>query len=340
MGVNSRRKKTTIFVGAILVLGAICASIFYRPAGNLFRPPGDLLAGNSLRLQESGIANEPEAPSKALPASDLGLNEPATTEEGVAGTAAPTLAPPEHSENAITGPIDRANKGVGAPAPTPTPSPVPTPAPALTPAEASPSAPPSTAKAAPASAAFAAATDALVAAMQPANLAFGVPTAINLDDTPKIDLKIDLHKSKHELEQSVAGEGIPTSDTIKVSESMIAHLTSDDFTITPISPEAQSLSSTATTTWEWEIKPKTWGKLGLKLVLDAELGTGSADKKRFLQAYAKDIEVQVWPVHWRRIQDFATNNWQWLWTALLVPVAAWIYKKQKRKGKPDDMDYV
>ncbi|RQY09687.1 hypothetical protein DF117_35070 [Burkholderia stagnalis] len=182
---------------------------------------------------------------------------------------------------------------------------------------------------------FAAATDALVDAMQPARLAFNVPSPINLDDTREIVLKIDLHQSRSELEAAVSAtaEGTPVSDTVAVSERMTAHLTGDDFTVTPIAPETQNISGHGTTTWVWEVKPKTWGPLQLRLTLDAELGAASAGNHRFAQTYGKAIEVKVWPVHWRRIQDFVEHNWQWLWT-VLVPVGLWLY--HKRKGKPDD----
>jgi len=42
--------------------------------------------------------------------------------------------------------------------------------------------------------------------------------------------------------------------------------------------------------------------------------------------------VRVWPIHWRRIETFVVHYWQWLWTAILLPVGLWFYKKHKDKG--------
>lgn len=153
---------------------------------------------------------------------------------------------------------------------------------------------------------------------------------MNLDDSRTVKLVIDLGKSRKELESDVAKLGTPVSDTMRVSETMTAHLVSDDFTVTPISPETQDLVGNGSTTWLWEIKPKTWGKLGLKLTLDAELGPANAGRHRYLQTYDKDIEVHVWPVHWRRIQDFLVAYWQWVFGSLLVPILLWVIRKFRR----------
>jgi len=188
----------------------------------------------------------------------------------------------------------------------------------------------------PASAAFGSAMDKLLGGLKSANIAFNVPSPMNIDDTRKVVLELDFNKTGSELASEITEVGKKLTDTVSVAETMTAHLKGDDFTITPLAAETQSPSYTRTTTWMWEVKPKTFGTLALYLTLDADFATKEETRHWHIQTFSKEIKVKVWPASVEGAEKFVASNWQWLWTALLVPVGVWAYAWFRRK-KADDV---
>jgi hypothetical protein len=59
-----------------------------------------------------------------------------------------------------------------------------------------------------------------------------------------------------------------------------------------------------------------------------------------VQEYLAEVNVQVAPTPppptlAKRAGGFVSNNWQWLWTAILIPVAGWLVQRFNRKKKPE-----
>ncbi|MGF6936968.1 hypothetical protein OKW41_006130 [Paraburkholderia sp. UCT70] len=176
---------------------------------------------------------------------------------------------------------------------------------------------------------FNASLDALIARMASANIAFNAPSPINVEETADIELRLDLHKSPSELAAEISSEGTKQSAAIKVSDTMMAHLSGDGFTITPNTPETQGISGTEATVWSWQIRPKSAGKQKLALTLDAMLVVNGGTMPRAVRTFSTNIEVTVSPL--QRVQKFAADYWQWVWTAVLVPIGVWIVKRRKSK---------
>jgi hypothetical protein len=173
-----------------------------------------------------------------------------------------------------------------------------------------------------------ASVDALIAKMASANIAFNVPSPAKLDDATAVELRLNLRKSPSDLAGELLPTGTKETSRIKVSDTMTAHLTGDSFAITPNSPETQAISGMETTVWTWQIKPKTEGKQILVLTLDAIFYVNGSSTPRAIKTFSRTIEVQVTPA--QRAKDFAKDNWQWLWTAILIPIGAWLFKKSKK----------
>jgi hypothetical protein len=64
--------------------------------------------------------------------------------------------------------------------------------------------------------------------------------------------------------------------------------------------------------------------------LEAEVKIDGEVTPRLINMFDGSIAVTITPR--QRVEHFAKDNWQWLWTALLVPVGGW----WKRRGKKDD----
>lgn len=171
--------------------------------------------------------------------------------------------------------------------------------------------------------------DRLLEEMEFGTIAFNVPTNINIDDSPQIQLLLSLSETVEKLKQSITEEGEKIGATIRVNDRMEARLSGYLFEITAITPETQAVSKRQQTEWKWEIHPKKKGKHKLHLTLTALLEIDGKSRPRAIRTFDKVIEVNVTAT--QKIGLFFENNWQWLWAAILVPVAGWLWKRKKKQ---------
>ena len=171
--------------------------------------------------------------------------------------------------------------------------------------------------------------DSLLKKMELGSIAFNAPININIDDSPQIQLILSLDETIEKLKQSITEEGEKVGATIRVSDRMEARLSGYMFQITAITPEIQAVSKLQQTEWKWEIHPKEEGKHKLHLTLTALLEIDGRSTPRVIRTFDKIIEVNVTTT--QMISLFFKNNWQWLWAAILVPIAGWLWKRKKKQ---------
>ena len=171
--------------------------------------------------------------------------------------------------------------------------------------------------------------DRLLNEMEFGAIAFNAPTNINIDDSPQIQLILSLAETVEKLKKAITEEGKKVGATIKVSDRMEARLSGYMFQITAITPETQAVSKYQRTEWKWEIHPKEEGKHKLHLTLTALLEIDGRSTPRAIRTFDKVIEVNVTTT--QKIMLFFKNNWQWLWAAILVPIAGWLWKRKKKQ---------
>jgi len=175
------------------------------------------------------------------------------------------------------------------------------------------------------------AIDKILSKLKLGNIAFNAPGSIGLYDTAVIELKLGLEKTADELKQMIESEGVREGAQIRVADRMEARLSGPNFAVTAITPEIQAVSRSDITEWKWEVKPKFEGRQFLHLTLSALISVDNETTPRVIRTFDKLIEVKV---SWlQRIVSFFTKNWQWLWAAILVPVAGWTWNKWKKTNK-------
>ena len=170
------------------------------------------------------------------------------------------------------------------------------------------------------------AIDKILEKMDFGNIAFNAPKTINLHDTAIIQLILGLEKSVDELEQMIEAAGEKQRANIRVSDRMEARLSGPDFAIITVTPEIQAISRSNITEWKWEVKPTSDGRHYLHLTLLALLSINGASTPRVIRTFDQVIEVEV--VWYQRFESFFDKNWQWLWAAILVPIAGWLWKRR------------
>ncbi len=171
--------------------------------------------------------------------------------------------------------------------------------------------------------------DRLLDEMEFGAIAFNAPTNINIDDSHQIQLILSLAETVEKLKQSITEEGEKVGATIKVSDRMEARLSGYMFQITAITHEIQVVSKSQQTEWKWEIHPKKEGWHKLHLTLSALLEFNGRSTPRTIRTFDKTIEVNITAT--QKAMLFFKNNWQWLWAAILVPVAGWLWKRKKKQ---------
>ena len=173
------------------------------------------------------------------------------------------------------------------------------------------------------------AVDQFLQALEFGNFAFNAPKTMNLHDTAVIQVLLGLETSIDDLKQMIEAAGEKDGTRIKVSDRMEARLSGPNFTITAIIPEIQAVSRSQITEWKWEVKPSSTGHLYLHLTLSAFLSVDGESTPRAFQTFDKVIDVKVtWS---QQARSFFEENWAWLWPALLVPIAGWLWKMKKAR---------
>jgi hypothetical protein len=142
--------------------------------------------------------------------------------------------------------------------------------------------------------------------------------------------------------------GLPgpvTSAGLSVYPSMRVALTTNSgaaFAIAPdpASPATQTIPDTGYAEWRWQVAPLLAGPdKTLVVTAWADLSAQHA-ADILIQEYEAEVNVQVAPTPppptlAKRVGGFVSNNWQWLWTAILIPIGGWLVQRFSRKKKPE-----
>lgn len=169
--------------------------------------------------------------------------------------------------------------------------------------------------------------DQILASMDWANIAFNSPPKLNLKETAQVQLLLSLRKTIDELRTEIAAAGEREGAKVKVSNRMQARLSGVDFQIIAVTDEEQAVGATDTVEWKWEIKPLAAGRHSLHLTLTALFSVDGAATRRAVRTFDKTIQVEV--SAGQLASDFFGKNWQWLWAAILLPIAGWLWKRWK-----------
>ena len=122
--------------------------------------------------------------------------------------------------------------------------------------------------------------------------------------------------------------------TIKVSDVMVASLTGLDFDIERTSDARQPVASTGVTMWGWSVEPTEPGTRSLHLTLSALIDVDGKEETYTVKTFDRTWTVVVpWP---DRVTGFAGENWQWLWTAILLPLAAIVWRRLRTRQRGDE----
>jgi hypothetical protein len=175
------------------------------------------------------------------------------------------------------------------------------------------------------------------------NIAFNSPEEMNVGETETIKLILSgnqsIQKIKAILKKDLGVKYQILGGNVKISELMKADLNASesDFKIEYLSEKEQAISTTESTEWIWKVTPKKAGKKDIHLRLSAIIKISDSTSQRNVKTFDKYINVKVTTT--KMVSMFISDNWQWLWTTILIPLAPFIwngYQNRKEKMPPEN----
>jgi hypothetical protein len=168
-----------------------------------------------------------------------------------------------------------------------------------------------------------------VEGLQRASIVYNAPTTLHLGETAEIQLLLSPRQTVAQLKEKLTGIGARQGRTVRFSNQMTAYLTGPHFTIELINGSAEKAVNPATTTaWRWDVEPTRTGQQSLHLSLYAQILVDGRETPYEVKTFDTELRVNV--TWFDRLGDFASGNWQWLWTAILFPIGAWLVANRKR----------
>jgi hypothetical protein len=167
------------------------------------------------------------------------------------------------------------------------------------------------------------------------NVAFNAPRTMHLNDPVVIQLLLSGGQTIEQLQEELTALGEQEGEQIRASDAMEAQLTGAGFDIAPVTPAVQLVSKEAVTEWKWEVEPTKTGERRLHLTLSALIDLDGRDRTYTVRTFERTLDVNV--TFGERLETFVSDNWQWLWTALLIPIVGLGLRwRQQRKVPPTD----
>lgn len=120
---------------------------------------------------------------------------------------------------------------------------------------------------------------------------------------------------------------------VGLSDRMKAALGGTKFEVEPQAEETQLIAAEQSTTWQWTVTATEKGRSPLYLNLHQEImPAGGEPSYRPVTPPLYQAEVTIVATFSQRVSSFFSQNWQWLWAAILVPVAGWAWTRYRKRN--------
>jgi hypothetical protein len=160
------------------------------------------------------------------------------------------------------------------------------------------------------------------------NIAFNAPSSMRYAQPQDVELLLSPTLSVADLEAQLQQKVGAEAARLQISNRMEAQLTGRGFAIEALTPDLQAVTSQQITRWKWEVTPKEHGPQTLHLALSAHIDVAGRDAPLVARTFDRDIQVDITIP--QRVSGFIQKNWQWLWAAIVVPIAGYLWKRRRK----------
>jgi hypothetical protein len=167
------------------------------------------------------------------------------------------------------------------------------------------------------------------------NIAFNAPASMTYAQPQTVELllspSLSIADLQAQLQQKVGAE----SARVQISNRMEAQLTGSGFAIEAHIRDPQWVTSQQTR-WTWKVTPTGHGPQTLHLTLSAYIDIAGRDAPLVVRTFDREIQVNITIA--QRASGFIQKNWQWLWAAILVPIAGYLWKRRRKAHRRPKQD--
>jgi len=169
--------------------------------------------------------------------------------------------------------------------------------------------------------------------LRESEIAFNPPREMQEQKTEVIEARISFQEIGSALTQGLEGRGTPQVESLKVSPIMkVALIGAQDAFYIVGSGDEQIVEGKTFAEWKWWVTPLKSGDQNLTLTATTIIFLpGRGEKPYDYKTLEKPILVHV--DRWRASKQFLANNWQWLWTVILVPGVGLLWGLRRRKRR-------
>jgi len=162
-------------------------------------------------------------------------------------------------------------------------------------------------------------------------IAFNPPERMKVGIKERIEVRISKDPDA-DIVSALTGQGVPQIEEIKVYEFMKVKLTGEEFDIDPLNEEEQIIGPQGYTEWAWEVLPRKSGEKFLHLHVSLRIKIPFGEKTKDHPVMDKAILVKINPIYTAKV--FCCAYWQWIATAIILPLIAFIWRQHKSEKRP------
>jgi hypothetical protein len=174
--------------------------------------------------------------------------------------------------------------------------------------------------------------DQIVRQLDWGNIAFNAPVSMRYARPQTVELLLSPSLSVADLQAQLQQKVGAESARAQISNRMEAQLTGSGFAIEAHMPDLQAVTSQQSTRWTWKVTPTGHGPQTLHLALSAHIDVAGRDAPLVVRTFDRAIQVNITIP--QRVSGFIQKNWQWLWAAIVVPIAGYLWKRRRKAPLP------
>ncbi|HEX3582622.1 MAG TPA: hypothetical protein VH087_12725 [Thermoanaerobaculia bacterium] len=169
--------------------------------------------------------------------------------------------------------------------------------------------------------------DAEFAALSPGTVAFNAPDAMKVSETETVTVRIAPKGQASGITSGLPGE-TSTAAQEHITPKMQVTLDGLGFDIAALSPDTQTVAGGGFAEWRWNVTATTSGDHNLNVTIYAKL-----DDLPPHQIGAQTHPVRVDGNPMAGIGDFLDKNWQWLASAIVIPLIALLWNRRAKRKR-------
>jgi hypothetical protein len=161
--------------------------------------------------------------------------------------------------------------------------------------------------------------------LSPGTIAFNAPDQMKVSDPEQVTVRIAPKGEGAGITGGLSGQ-TTTSSQEHITPTMAARLDGLGFEITALTPETQLVAGGGFTEWRWSVTPTSAGDHNLNVSIIAKL-----------EQYERVVGTETHPIHVEAdpmgaVEGFFGNNWQWLASAIVIPLIALLWRSRAKNA--------